>query len=45
MATQTAETVEFNYANALLLKLYKARIISRSVYEIAKTKCSERLNG
>ena len=39
------ETKEFHYAGAVLLKLYKAQIISRKVYEIAEQKCRERLRG
>lgn len=38
------ETIEFLYACAVLLKLYKAKIISRKVYEIAEKKCREKLN-
>jgi len=37
------DSIEFCYASALLLKLYKAKIISRRVYEIAEKKCRERL--
>jgi hypothetical protein len=37
------ETMELFYAIALLIKLYKARVISRVVYEIAEVKCRERL--
>ena len=44
-ATNRAETKEFLYASAVLLKLYKARVISRKVYEIAEQKCRERLCG
>lgn len=38
-----SETREFFYAMAMLLKLYKAKIISRIVYEAAEQKCRERL--
>ncbi len=49
MAAQTptaktkADTTAFLYAEALLLKLYKARVISRRVFESAKEKCRVRL--
>jgi hypothetical protein len=43
--TQTkADTTAFLYANAVLLRLYRARVISRKVYEIAKQKCAKKLN-
>ena len=38
-----SETKEFFFAIAMLLKLYKARKISRTVYEMAEKKCRERL--
>jgi hypothetical protein len=38
-----ADTTAFLYAEALLLKLYKARVISRRVFESAKEKCRGRL--
>jgi hypothetical protein len=45
MAIKQAETKEFLYASAVLLKLYKAKVISRKVYEIAEQKCREQLCG
>ena len=36
-------SIEFLYASAVLLKLYKAKVISREVYERAEKKCRERL--
>jgi hypothetical protein len=41
---ENKDTLEFLYARAVLLKLYKAKVISRKVYEIAERKCRERLN-
>lgn len=32
------------YAEALIFKLYKAKVISREVYERALVKCKERLS-
>lgn len=43
MMTEKTETIDFLYASALLLKLYKAKVISRKVYELAEQKCRERL--
>ena len=43
MPERRNDTIGFGYANALLLKLYKAKIISRKVYEIAEQKCQERI--
>ena len=43
MTESNIDTKEFLYASAVLLKLYKAKIISRKVYEIAEKKCKERL--
>ena len=37
------KSIEFLYASAVLLKLYKAKVISREVYERAEKKCRERL--
>jgi hypothetical protein len=31
------------YAQAALFKLYKAKLITREVYELAERKCRERL--
>jgi hypothetical protein len=39
------DTLEFYYASGVLLKLYKAKVISRRVFEIAERKCRERLNA
>lgn len=43
MMQTSNDTREFLYAEALLLKLYKARVISRQVFESAKEKCRKRL--
>ena len=39
------ETIDYLYASALLMKLFKAQIISYKVFEIADGKCRERLCG
>ena len=41
--TQENNSIEFLYASAVLLKLYKAKVISREVYERAEKKCREKL--
>lgn len=41
--TEQISSLEYMYATALLLKLYKAKIISREVYESAEKKCREKL--
>lgn len=43
MTMEQNNSIEFLYASAVLLKLYKARVISREVYERAEKKCRERL--
>ncbi len=43
--TEQKSSLEFLYASAVLLKLYKAKVISRAVYEIAEKKCRERLQS
>lgn len=43
--TGQKNSIEFLYATAVLLKLYKARVISREVYERAEKKCRERLQA
>ena len=43
MTENNTDTKEFLYASAILLKLYKAKVISREVYERAEKKCRERL--
>jgi len=35
---------EVLYANALLHKLYAAKVISRKVFELAEQKCREKLS-
>lgn len=42
-AKNNTDTKEFLYVSAVLLKLYKAKLISRKVYEIAEEKCRKRL--
>lgn len=41
--TEQNSNIEFLYASAVLLKLFKAKVISREVYERAEKKCRERL--
>ena len=41
--TTKSNNIEFLYASAVLLKLYKAKVISREVYEKALAKCENRL--
>jgi hypothetical protein len=41
--TEKKSSIEFLYASAVLLKLYKAKVISREVYERAEQKCKKRL--
>ena len=43
--TEKSNNIDFLYASALLLKLYKAKVISREVYEKAEQKCRERLTA
>jgi hypothetical protein len=46
MAEAQAEqknSLEFMYAQALLMKLFKAKVITRAVYERAEQKCREKL--
>lgn len=45
MMTEQISSIEFLYASAVLLKLYKAKVISREVYERAEKKCRERLQA
>jgi hypothetical protein len=43
--TEQSNSIEFLYASAVLLKLYKAKVISREVYERAVEKCGKRLQA
>jgi len=43
--TEQNNSIEFLYASAVLLKLYKANVISRKVYELAEQKCRERFQA
>ena len=45
MATEQNNSIDFLYASAVLLKLYKVKAISREVYERAEKKCRERLQA
>jgi len=42
---EQSNSIEFLYASAVLLKLYKAKVISREVYERAEKKCRERFDN
>ncbi len=42
---EKGENLNLLYANAMLLKLYRERIISLKVYELALEKCKNKLES
>lgn len=43
MSEQKNDTIESLYANAILYKMFKEKVISRTVYECALEKCNKAL--